>query len=246
MVATLAIPSPALAADCSKTTVGTVALPDLASGTYKGELGGLYPGGTNAPPAAYADAGTRAAGAIVPLDAQGRPSYATTQLNPEPYAYESAFAVRALVERSIANPSARPWVGWGPYLWTDGARGRADSVVWTCEDAAQDGTHPSRSGQQKVATMLQRFFDMSPFTGWYPSTGAPVPTISPAPTRPPRPQPVVTPSPTEAALLEVEETPDISLVAGIEDQGELWPWVFGAVALVVFGAATFALTRRRT
>lgn len=55
-------------------------------------------------------------------------------------------------------------MGWGPYLWTDGTRGRSDGLAWTCDDTAQDGTHPSISGQRKVAAMLQRFFDESRFT----------------------------------------------------------------------------------
>lgn len=300
VAALLAVPQPALAADCSRTTVGHGTLPDLASGTYKGEPGGLY-SGTNDPPAAYAEAGRRAASRIVPLDAQGAPSaggrvvvlsigmsnttqefstfvmlakqdarkadgvvivdgaqggqdarvwakadaqpwsvvdqrlrsagvtgaqvqavwlkqavagprgdfaattkeladlldaivriaaqrypqlqqvflsprtyagYATTTLNPEPYAFETAFADRMLILRSVAATNVRPWVGWGPYLWTDGTRDRPDGFVWACEDAAPDGTHPSRSGQQKVAQLLQTFFETSPFTGWYRVGGA--------------------------------------------------------------------------
>ncbi|MFH1718023.1 MAG: hypothetical protein ABIF19_11765, partial [Planctomycetota bacterium] len=80
--------------------------------------------------------------------------YATTQLNPEPYAYESAFSVRWLIEAQINgeaglnyDPSKRevksPLLLWGPYLWAD-------------------GTHPSTSGRRKVAGMLLRFFKTDP------------------------------------------------------------------------------------
>ena len=86
--------------------------------------------------------------------------YATSALNPEPYAYQSGFAVKWLVRERIAGAlKGRPWVAWGPYLWTNGAQGRGDGLVWTCEDVRpSDGTHPSPSGRQKVAELLLKFF----------------------------------------------------------------------------------------
>ena len=108
--------------------------------------------------------------------------YATTRLNPEPYAYESAFAVRWLIlEQSkgeaklnwdpATGPVKAPLLLWGPYLWSDGTTPRKrDSLVWNREDLAGDGTHPSASGRQKVATLLLEFFTTDPtarpwFTG---------------------------------------------------------------------------------
>jgi hypothetical protein len=90
--------------------------------------------------------------------------YATTALNPEPYAYQSGFAVKWLVQERIDGLlKGRPWVGWGPYLWTNGTKGRSDGLVWTCADVrASDGTHPSPSGRQKVAQLLLRFFTSDP------------------------------------------------------------------------------------
>ena len=96
--------------------------------------------------------------------------YAGGPLNPEPYAYESAFSVRWLIEDQIAgkpelNYDAKkgkvesPLLLWGPYLWGDGVKPRkSDGLVWKREDLAGDGTHPSQSGRQKVAEMLLRFF----------------------------------------------------------------------------------------
>jgi hypothetical protein len=86
--------------------------------------------------------------------------YATTALNPEPYAYQSGFAVKWLVQERIKGSlTGRPWVGWGPYLWTNGTKGRSDGFVWTCADVrSSDGTHPSPSGQRKVAQLLLKFF----------------------------------------------------------------------------------------
>ncbi len=86
--------------------------------------------------------------------------YATSTLNPEPYAYESAFAVRGL----ILDPKDAPLLLWGPYLWGDGTTPRtSDGLVWTREDLARDGTHPSESGKDKVARLLLNFFKTDPF-----------------------------------------------------------------------------------
>lgn len=92
---------------------------------------------------------------------------ATGGLNPEPYAYESAFVVRWLIRRqkegdAKTEPDA-PILLWGPYLWVEGAKGRkADSLVWERADFAGDGVHPSNSGRQKVAEQLLRFVTTDP------------------------------------------------------------------------------------
>ena len=55
--------------------------------------------------------------------------------------------------------SGEPVVLWGPYLWADGTAGRKiDDLKWTREDFANDGTHPSESGREKVAKELLEFF----------------------------------------------------------------------------------------
>ncbi len=99
--------------------------------------------------------------------------YAVTPLNPEPYAYETGFAVKWLIADQIAgkpelNFDSRrgtvrsPWLAWGPYLWTDGVKGRKDGLVWRREDVGEDGTHPSPSGREKVARMLLDFLKSDP------------------------------------------------------------------------------------
>jgi hypothetical protein len=96
---------------------------------------------------------------LVYLSSRTYAGYATTTLNPEPYAYQSGFAVKWLVQQRIQGSlSGRPWIGWGPYLWTNGTHGRSDGLVWTCQDVIADGTHPSPSGRQKVAQLLLKFF----------------------------------------------------------------------------------------
>jgi hypothetical protein len=84
--------------------------------------------------------------------------YAITPVNPEPAAYDSAFAVKWLVQDRIANKFKAPWIGWGPYLWADGMKPRSDGLTWACEDFKDNGTQPSATGSIKVARLLLRFF----------------------------------------------------------------------------------------
>jgi hypothetical protein len=94
--------------------------------------------------------------------------YAVSGLNPEPYAYEGAFAVRWLIQRQIKGDpelgeSKSPLLLWGPYLWADGAKGRKlDNLVWERNDFGPDGTHPSDSGCRKVAGLLLDFLTTDP------------------------------------------------------------------------------------
>ena len=95
--------------------------------------------------------------------------YAATPLNPEPYAYEGAFAMRWVIQEQIGkNPKLNcdprfgdvkaPLVLWGPYLWADGTTPRkSDGLVWERKDLGGDGTHPSDTGRQKVAELLLKF-----------------------------------------------------------------------------------------
>lgn len=103
--------------------------------------------------------------------------YATTTLNPEPFAYESGFAVKWLVEKQIngdttlafagARPKA-PWLAWGPYLWADGTKPRRDGLIWECRDFQTDGTHPGPDGRTKVANLLLSFFKTeATATSWF-------------------------------------------------------------------------------
>lgn len=107
--------------------------------------------------------------------------YAKTGLNPEPYAYEGAFACRWLIQDQIKGKpesnydSARgevkaPLLLWGPYLWADGTTPRkSDGLVWERQDLVErDGTHPSDSGKKKVADMLLKFFKTDPYASpWF-------------------------------------------------------------------------------
>jgi len=105
--------------------------------------------------------------------------YATTPLNPEPFAFEGAFSVRWVIDSQVSGDAklnadaARgevkaPVVLWGPYLWGDGTTPRKDGLVWNRDDFAGDGTHPSESGRKKVADLLVKFFQTDAYArGWY-------------------------------------------------------------------------------
>ncbi len=105
---------------------------------------------------------------------------ATTRLNPEPFAYETAFVVRRLIQDQVKGDATlnhdasrgevkSPLLLWGPYLWADGDKGRkVDDLFWKVEDLAGDGTHPNLSGQQKVANLLLSFFKSDSTTkSWF-------------------------------------------------------------------------------
>jgi hypothetical protein len=103
--------------------------------------------------------------------------YATTPLNPEPYAYESGFAAKWVIQAQIdqmrtGQPDPRAgdldyatgpgaWIAWAAYLWADGLNPRSDGLTWAPTDFAADGTHPSASGRAKVGARLLAFFKRS-------------------------------------------------------------------------------------
>jgi lysophospholipase L1-like esterase len=106
--------------------------------------------------------------------------YASSTLNPEPYAYENAFAIKRVIAQQLAGdpalnfdaasgPVVAPWLSWGPYLWADGLNPRADGLTWACSELnSSDGTHPSATGRAKVADSLLAFVRRDAATApWY-------------------------------------------------------------------------------
>lgn len=105
-------------------------------------------------------------------------------LNPEPFAYETGFAVKWTIEDQIngtGNLNSDPANGavvaplalWGPYIWADGLNARSDGFSWQCSDLEPDFTHPSASGGvPKVADQLLAFFKTDPTaTPWFLRSG---------------------------------------------------------------------------
>lgn len=108
---------------------------------------------------------------LVYLSSRTYGGYATTGLNPEPYAYESGFSVKWLIEQQINGDKSlnfdpargevkAPWLSWGPYLWANGSTKRQDGFFYQPDDfTSNDGTHQSQSGQSKVGQLLLKFFE---------------------------------------------------------------------------------------
>ena len=99
---------------------------------------------------------------IVYISSRTYGGYSESALSPEPIAYESAFAVKWLIEEQINNSSrdkSLPWLSWGPYLWADGLTPRSDGLIWERSDFEPDGTHTSAQGALKVATKLYEFLE---------------------------------------------------------------------------------------
>jgi hypothetical protein len=107
--------------------------------------------------------------------------YATSSLNPEPYAYESGFAVKWTVAAQINEAAGggadgragslrydngtAPWLVWGPYPWAAGLKPRLDGLSWAQGDFnPSDGTHPASAARQKVGGMLLAFLKSAPET----------------------------------------------------------------------------------
>jgi hypothetical protein len=96
-------------------------------------------------------------------------SNGVAKINPEPYAYESGFAVKNSIADQLngtnnlcdgngCSPITAPWMSWGPYYWANGLAASENGMVWTCQDLQADGTHPqSPSGDLKVASQLLNF-----------------------------------------------------------------------------------------
>jgi hypothetical protein len=116
---------------------------------------------------------------LVYLSSRTYGGYAKTPLNPEPYAYESGFSVKWLIERQLRGDKAlnydpsrgkvtASWLSYGPYLWANGKTKRADGFSYDEEDFAGDGTHESPSGQRKVGKLMLQFFKTDTTTGgWF-------------------------------------------------------------------------------
>ena len=90
--------------------------------------------------------------------------------SPEPYAYESGFGTRWVVQSQIAGDAAlnfdpargevkAPLLLWGPYLWACGNTPRKlDGLTWTQADVRADQLHPNDSGTKKTTALLLNFF----------------------------------------------------------------------------------------
>jgi len=115
-----------------------------------------------------------------------------TALNPEPFAFETGFADKWVIQDQIEGrnnlnfeptngPVVAPWISWAAYIWTDGTRGRSDGLTSVCPaDLQSDFTHPSATGGvPKVARQLLAFFKTDPTAApWFVRKTTTPPTLS--------------------------------------------------------------------
>lgn len=98
----------------------------------------------------------------------------------EPQSYESGFVVRWAIESQINESRGRmynpdvgsiapsgntaSWISWGPYIWANGERPRADGLSWARADYDSTGLRSSRQGEEKVGGLVFSFFKTSGYT----------------------------------------------------------------------------------
>jgi hypothetical protein len=109
------------------------------------------------------------------------------EADPEPFAYETGFAVKWLIQAQInqmrtgtIDPVAgdlsfdvAPWITWGPYFWADGNIPRSDGLAWCfgqkgapCRgefDFSSGGIHLNATGSTKAGKLLLNYFTTSPY-----------------------------------------------------------------------------------
>jgi len=109
------------------------------------------------------------------LESMHYAGYSTGNIVPEPYSYETGFAMQAIIADQIngdaalnynpnTGPVMAPWLSWGVYDWANGmlADGSATNLTngleWSCGDMGADGVHASSVGKNKDAALLISFF----------------------------------------------------------------------------------------
>jgi hypothetical protein len=135
---------------------------------------------------------------IIYLSPRSYAGYADGTLNPEPYAYQSGFSVKKLIDDQLSGDSTlTPFVQtallyWSEYLyiWADGTTPNSMGLSYQCSDYDGEGTHPSSAGYTKIAAYMLNFYQTDPTCVWYRGTGSPPTSATPPTTSSP-------PSPTE-------------------------------------------------
>lgn len=115
---------------------------------------------------------------MVYLSSRSYAGYGDKNNNPEPYAHQTAFVVKWVIEAQIEGTdpelsldAGMPWLSWGPYLWADGLGaddqlggipGRVipdDGMEYECSDFSDsDGIHPGQGMLIKASDQLVEFF----------------------------------------------------------------------------------------
>src|SRR5258708_17469130 len=93
-----------------------------------------------------------------------------SNIDSEPWAYESAFAVKWAIQDQINGKTAlnwdstkgvvkAPWMSWGAYPWANGLLARTDGLTWPCPHLHHVAFHPSDLyGREKETNLMINFF----------------------------------------------------------------------------------------
>ncbi len=128
------------AQNCSRTSVGYPPINDLGAGSWRGATGGLYPGGSNARPAAHNAAGLAIAQSIQPLNDSGAPDTANGKI-----VWLSIGMSNATMETQVFIPEADTIHNKNPKLTLiDGAESGQDIAIIMNGNAAYWNTVDSR------------------------------------------------------------------------------------------------------
>ncbi len=141
-------PVPAVAADCSRTHTGRVALTDLGTGTYLGHQGGLYPGGVNVRPAGHDSAGLfLARNRVKPRNASGAIDQANGKIGLISIGMSNTTQeFQQFITIARNDPAISPKVSI-----VDGAQGSQDAIAWSTPNAPPWTVLASRLTQAGVA-----------------------------------------------------------------------------------------------
>ncbi len=111
---------------CSNTSVGLVPLTDLGRGTYQGEEGGLYPGGSNTRPGAHESAGLYFARSLRPLDPQGQAAPTSGKIGLLSVGMSNTEGeFDTFISMASDDPDIKPHI-----VPVNGAEGSMDAVSW--------------------------------------------------------------------------------------------------------------------
>lgn len=113
------------AQNCTNTSVGFPPINDLATGSWRGNTGGLYPNGSNLKPAAHQLAGVTIASQIMPLDTNGNVDMTNGKI-----VWLSIGMSNTTMETQLFLPMANAFAQKNPKLaLIDGAQGGQDIVI---------------------------------------------------------------------------------------------------------------------
>ncbi len=154
------------AQNCAQTSVGFVPINDLGLGTYQGQVGGLYPGGTNVRPERHTIDGLAQAAQILPRDSSGVPAangkVVFLSIGMSNATQEFSRFVQLGNADSLKNPNV---------MLVDGAQGGQTALILTDPNAnfwtvVEQRLQSSGVTDAQVQAIWFKEADASPTNGW--------------------------------------------------------------------------------